>query len=63
MDKKIISTEQVAKILGVSVNTVRIWRTKDRGPKYFMRGYNRYFYVEQDVLDFAKERGFTNESL
>lgn len=61
MDKKILKTEDVAKLLGVSVNSVRVWRTKDRGPKYFMRGYGRYFYYESDVLEFAKERGFVNE--
>jgi DNA-binding transcriptional MerR regulator len=62
MDKKIINTQAVAKLLGVSINTVRIWRTKDRGPKYHVRGYNRYFYYEHDVLAFAQERGFVNES-
>lgn len=61
MDKKIINTAEAASILGVSVNTVRIWRTKEnRGPKYFTRGYNRYFYYEQDVIDFGKKLGFIN---
>lgn len=58
MTDKIIKTKDVAEILGVSINTVRLWRKKERGPKYFRRGYGRYFYFEDDVLSFAKEMGY-----
>ncbi len=58
MTDKIIKTKDVANMLGVSINTIRLWREKERGPKFFVRGYGRYFYNEQDVLDFAKEMGY-----
>ena len=58
MEDKIIKTSDVAKMLGVSVNTVRLWRLKDRGPAFFQRGYGRFFYREADVIQFAKEMGF-----
>ncbi len=61
MTDKIIKTKDVANMLGVSINTIRLWREKERGPKFFVRGYGRYFYNEQDVLDFAKEMGYVTK--
>lgn len=61
MTDKIIQTKDVANMLGVSINTIRLWREKERGPKFFVRGYGRYFYYEQDVLDFAKEMGYATK--
>lgn len=61
MTDKIIQTKDVANMLGVSINTIRLWREKERGPKFFVRGYGRYFYYEQDVLDFAKEMGYVTK--
>lgn len=58
MTDKIIKTKDVANMLGVSINTVRLWREKKRGPKFFIKGYGRYFYYENDVLTFAKEMGY-----
>lgn len=58
MTDKIIKTKDVADMLGVSINTIRLWREKKRGPKFFMRGYGRYFYYENDVLAFAKDMGY-----
>ena len=58
MEDKIIKTSDVAKMLGVSVNTVRLWREKERGPKFFQRGYGRYFYKQSDVEAFAKAMGY-----
>lgn len=61
MTDKIIKTKDVADMLGVSINTIRLWREKERGPKFFMRGYGRYFYYENDVLTFAKEMGYVGK--
>ena len=58
MTDKIMKTKDVAALLGVSINTVRLWREKERGPKYFEKGYGRYFYNESDVISFAKEMGY-----
>lgn len=57
-DKEAIKSKDVANMLGVSINTVRLWREKERGPKYFMRGYGRYFYKYDDVIQFAKDKGY-----
>lgn len=56
--EKILKTKDVSALLGVSVNTVRLWREKGRGPKYFERGYGRYFYKQSDVAEFAREKGY-----
>lgn len=61
MTDKIIQTKDVANMLGVSINTIRLWREKERGPKFFVRGYGRYFYYEHDVLEFAKEMGYATK--
>lgn len=61
MTDKIMKTKDVAALLDVSINTVRLWRLKDRGPKFFKRGYGRYFYYEKDVLAFKQEMGYGME--
>lgn len=53
-----IQAKEVAEILGVSPNTVRLWREKDRGPKFTQRGYGRYFYARADVISFGREMGY-----
>ena len=53
-----MKTSDVAEYLGVSVNTVRIWREKGRGPKFIERGYSRYIYLREDVEQFAKDKGY-----
>lgn len=53
-----IGAQELAKLLGVSNNTVRLWRVKGRGPKFIQRGYSRYFYRREDVLTFMKEYNF-----
>lgn len=58
MTDKILKPKDVAAKLNVNVNTVRLWRVKNRGPKFFERGYGRYFYYESDVTEFAKEKGY-----
>ena len=58
MTEKVIRTKDVAEMLGVSINTVRLWREKERGPKFFIKGYGRYYYNETDVRDFAKVMGY-----
>ncbi len=62
MTDKILKTKDVADLLGVSINTVRLWREKDRGPKFFIKGYGRYFYYESDVRAFAEEMGYVDKA-
>lgn len=58
---EIMTSKDVAEYLGVSVNTVNVWRKSDRGPKFFQRGYGRFFYKQDDVISFAKEHGYKND--
>jgi uncharacterized protein YjcR len=60
-DKTIMNTKEVAEYLGVSSNTVRLWRGKDRGPKFSIRGYKSFSYKREDVEAFAKELGYVTE--
>ncbi len=53
--------KEVAEYLGVSVNTVNVWRKRNRGPKFSIRGYNTYTYKREDVEEFAKKMGYVEE--
>lgn len=60
---EILTAKQLAETLGVSYNTVRLWRVNGRGPKYLQRGYSRFFYRREDVLEFAKELNYDLKSI
>lgn len=61
MTDKTMNTKDVAEYLGVSANTVRLWRGLDRGPKFSSRGYKSYVYKREDVVEFAKKMGYVTE--
>lgn len=52
---EILTAKEAAKALGVSYNTMRIWREKNRGPEYIQRGYSRFFYRKEALVKFAEE--------
>lgn len=52
------NSRDVADFYGISVNTVRLWRETDRGPKFIVRGYSRYYYRREDVIDFGVEHNY-----
>ena len=45
-----------AKILGLSVFTLRNWRSLRKGPKYTILGERAIRYELQDIIDFAEMR-------
>ena len=51
-----LSTDQAAAFLGISVHTLRVWRrSKDRrGPRYFKRG-NLVRYRREDLRRFVDQ--------
>lgn len=55
-----LTTKQVAEFLGVSVATVTQWKKKDRGPKFYRRGYGPIFYKKSEVESFGKEHNYVD---
>ena len=52
--QKLLNTREVADLLGISPNTLDIWRTKNRGPKFIKVG--RYVrYQQTDLENFIKD--------
>lgn len=58
--KEMMVAREVAEYLNVSVNTINVWRSKNRGPKFYNQGYKRYVYKRDDVLAFAKEMNYVS---
>jgi predicted DNA-binding transcriptional regulator AlpA len=55
---KLLSSKEVAEMLGVTDQTLRIWRMKGNSPKYVRFGKlkSRCGYREEDVLKWIEER-------
>jgi len=55
---KLLSSEQVAELFGITVQTLRVWRMKGNSPKYVRFGKlkSRCGYREEDVLKWIEER-------
>ncbi|MAL67536.1 MAG: DNA-binding protein [Porticoccaceae bacterium] len=52
--QKLLNTREVADLLGISPNTLDIWRTKNRGPRFIKVG--RYVrYQQTDLENFIKD--------
>ena len=49
MDEEFIDESEVCKILGKSIFTLRNWRVKRYGPRYFKVGHN-VRYRRSDIL-------------
>jgi len=51
------TTEELAKIVRVTPDTVRFWRHLNKGPKYFkLGGGKRVFYRREDVEAWINEQ-------
>ena len=52
--EKLLDTREVADLLGISPNTLDIWRTKNQGPTFIKVG--RYVrYQSKDIENFIKD--------
>ena len=64
-DTDLLKDYEVAKYLGISVQTTRTWRSMDKGPR-FVRRNGKVFYPKADLEAFPAEywnaRGWTPES-
>jgi excisionase family DNA binding protein len=54
-DQELISTEQLARFLGVSVNTIYAWRHRGEGPPAYRVGRHNRF-KPQEVLAWLEGR-------
>ena len=52
--QKLLNTREVADLLGISPNTLDIWRTKNRGPR-FIKGGRYVRYQQTDLENFIKD--------
>ncbi len=50
MSEKLIDTNELSEMLGVTVNALQIWRHQGRGPKYIKLSRRAVRYREQDIL-------------
>lgn len=53
MQREMLTDTEVAQILGLSVWTLRLWRTKGKGPR-FVRVSNRCRYPARDLAVYIK---------
>ncbi len=61
MADKLMTTNEVADFLGVTVNVLQIWRHKGTGPKYFKLSRRAVRYREPDVFSWLKSRVIETE--
>ena len=50
MAEKLLNTNELAAMLGVTVNTLQIWRHQGKGPQYIKLSRRAVRYKERDVL-------------
>ena len=51
MGEKLLNTNELSAMLGVTVNTLQIWRHQGKGPRYIKLSRRAVRYRQQDVLD------------
>ena len=58
--QQLVNTLQVAELLGVRPQTVRLWRHLGKGPRYVRLGgrYGRVLYRSSDVQAWLQERTY-----
>ena len=63
--ERLLSPGQVAKILGISIQTLAIWRCSKRYPLPYIKVGTRVRYRQADVASFVRQRthGFACRSL
>ena len=64
MSNEVMSTRDLADMLGLQPQTLRIWRSQGRGPQYIRFGgsKSRVFYRKIDVEVWLERNTFTSTS-
>lgn len=52
---QLIPTEEAAKLLRQKPQTLAVWRSKGRGPRYYVVG-RRVFYTPPDLADYVSKQ-------
>lgn len=47
--KRLVTTKELAELLGVAANTLRIWRAEGDGPPFYKLGESKYSGVRYDT--------------
>lgn len=62
---KLLTSTETAEMLGIMPNTLEIWRTKGKGPRFLKMGPQKQApvrYAEADVMVWINERTCSNTS-
>jgi predicted DNA-binding transcriptional regulator AlpA len=62
MDARLLDTKELSKMLGVTTNTLQIWRHEGKGPKYLKLSRRAVRYKEQDVLNWMESTAIETET-
>lgn len=54
MKIKYLTTDEAAKIILRSPDTLKVWRSIGKGPKYLKDGCGKIWYTEEDLEKFIK---------
>ena len=59
-----LTTSDLAKLLGKKDQTIRVWRSRGKGPRYIRLGgrTGRVIYFEEDVKEWLAARTYTGTS-
>ena len=49
-----IAEKEAAEFLGLSLGTLRNWRTAGKGPRYYILPYHRVRYTKADLLEWTE---------
>lgn len=55
-EEQILTTSQVAALLGVGESTLRYWRHTGRGPRSFRLGARKIAYKKSDVIAWLEQQ-------
>ncbi len=58
----ILSEDEAAKRIGISVRTLQRWRYEGGGPKFTRLGVRRLGYQEADLKSWAEGRSFASRA-
>ena len=62
MNDKLLDTKELSKMLGVTTNTLQIWRHQGKGPRYRKFSRRAIRYQEQDVLNWIESTAIETET-
>lgn len=62
MNTRLLDTKELSKMLGVTTNTLQIWRHQGKGPKYIRLTRRAVKYQEQDVLNWIESKAIETET-